>query len=94
MEDTMNIYDEIQKEREYQDGQWGHKTDDTQNTPWMWAAYIALYSTKWMVGTFAPLGPKVTDDFRAKMVKTAALAIAAIESIDRQRAVAGRTFYE
>lgn len=90
----MSIYDEIKAEREYQDKRWGHVVDDTQNTPWMWVAYIAAYATKWMVGTFTPLGAKVGDDFRAKMIKTATIAVAAVESFDRQRAENGKAFYE
>lgn len=88
------IFNEIDAERAYQDGKWGHRTDDTLNTPWMWAAYIAAYATKWMVGTFAPLQRAVTDDFRAKMIKTAAICVAAVESIDRQRAGGGSCFFE
>lgn len=90
----MNIYDEIKKERDYQDGKWGHTVDDEKNTPWMWLAYIAAYASKWMVGTFPPLTREVGDDFRAKMIKTAAICVAAVESIDRQRAAKGRAFYE
>jgi hypothetical protein len=90
----MSILDEIEAERRYQDSRWGHKTDDTLNTPWMWVAYITLYSSKWMVGTFLPLGKDTTDTFRKMMVKTAALAVAAIESVDRQRAENRKAFYE
>lgn len=90
----MTIYDDIRKEREYQDNKWGHEADDTLNTPWMWAAYIARYSTNWMKGTFLPIGTEVTDAFRASMIKVAALAIAAIESLDRQRELQGKAFFE
>jgi hypothetical protein len=90
----MSVYDEIKAERDYQDGRWGHTTDDTLNTPWMWVAYIAKYATLWMVGTFLPLKPAVVSDFRVKMIKTAATAVAAIESLDRQRAESGKAFYE
>jgi hypothetical protein len=89
-----SIFAEIEIERAYQDTRWGTDKDDTLNTPWMWAAYIAGYATKWLAGTFLPLTPTVTDDFRAKMVKTAAIAVAAIESVDRQREANGKTFYE
>ena len=34
------------------------------------------------------------DAFHIMMIKTASLCIAAIESIDRQRANSGKTFYE
>ena len=90
----MTVYDEIKKEKEYQDKRWGTTTDDTLNTPRMWVAYITRYSTKWMVGTFSPLGKETTDNFRKMMVKVATLAVSAIESLDRQRVKDGKTFYE
>lgn len=90
----MNIYDEIKQEREYQEAKWGNDLDDNKNTPWMWAAYIGQYATRWMVGSFLPLKTSVTDEFRKCMIKVATLAIAAIESIDRQRENNGSTFYE
>lgn len=89
----MSVYDEIKKERDYQDQKWGHGVDDALNTPWMWAAYIASYSTKWMKGKFDFLKEDV-DLFRTCMVKTAAICVAAVESVDRQRHAAGKTFYE
>lgn len=89
-----NILNEIRKEREYQKERWGNETDDTLNTPWMWASYIAQYATKWMAGTFAPLSSDTVNTFRKCMVKVATLAIAAIESIDRQRQENTQTFYE
>jgi len=88
------IFQEIEAERIRQDGKWGTEVDDIENTPWMWAAYIGLYATKWMVGTFMPLDRTVTDAFRAAMVKVASIAVAAIQSVDRQRAANGTTFYE
>lgn len=94
MDARAKIFAEIETERAYQQKRWGDRTDDTLNTPWMWTAYIAQYATKWMAGTFSPLAKPNVDDFRAKMLKTASIAIAAVESIDRQRAEDGRTFYE
>jgi hypothetical protein len=94
MTDYDSIYKEIVAERTYQKQRWGDEADDTLNTPWMWAAYISQYATKWMAGTFLPLKPDVTDAFRAGMIKVATLAIAAIESVDRQRANKNKTFYE
>lgn len=88
------IYAQITQERDYQQKRWGNTADDTLNTPWMWAAYIAAYATKWMAGTFLPLKADVVSDFRTKMIKTAAICVAAVESIDRQRAHEGKTFYE
>jgi hypothetical protein len=80
--------------RQYQVNKWGVKADDSLNTPWMWAAYISQYATKWMRGSFLPLQRDVTDEFRKCMIKVASLAIAAVESIDRQRVTEQATFYE
>jgi len=90
----MSVYDEIKKERDYQEERWGHDLDDSRNTPWMWAAYIGQYATRWMVGSFAPLKREVTNDFRTCMIKVATLAIAAVESLDRQREKDETAFYE
>jgi hypothetical protein len=90
----VSVYDEIRTERKYQDKRWGTQSDDRGNTPWMWDAYIALYSSKWMTGTVAPLDPMVVDAFRKAMVQTAAIAVAAVESLDRQRKADGAAFFE
>lgn len=89
-----NIFEEIRRERQHQVERWGNDVDDSVNTPWMWASYIAQYATSWMRGTFAPIDRTVTDAFRQSMVKVATLAVAAIESIDRQRNKQGTTFFE
>lgn len=89
-----NAYDEIKEEREYQDKRWGHHADDTHNKPTDYVAYIAHYSTRWFPGGWAPYSAKTVEEFRTSMVKTAAIAVAAIESIDRQRAEQGGAFYE
>lgn len=91
---TQTVYDEIRAERDYQREKWGDNADDTLNTPWMWAAYIGQYATRWMKGTFLPLERNITDEFRKCMIKVATLAIAAVESIDRQRLNETKTFYE
>lgn len=87
------IFKAIEDERAYQQERWGNTTDDTLNTPWMWVSYICAYATKWMGGDFLPLPRSRTDTFRVMCIKVAAIAVAAVESIDRQRAVGG-CFYE
>jgi len=76
----MRIFDEVDAERDEQDTKWGADFDD-RNTPYNWAAYIGQYSTRHLIGD-----PRQVSEatFRADMVKVAALAIAAIESIDRR----------
>lgn len=94
MNDNLTaILNEIRNERTYQKGKWGNESDDTKNTPWMWASYIGQYATGWMRGAFSLTGSDTTL-FRTAMIKVAAIAVAAIESIDRQRAENGKPFYE
>ena len=88
------IYKEIENEREYQQGRWGNETDDTLNEPFYWASYISKYSTNFMKGLFPPFPTDNVDLFRESMIKVAALSIAAIESLDRQREENGKAFYE
>jgi hypothetical protein len=90
----MDVYDEIREERRHQAKRWGDQRDDTRNTPWMWCAYIARHATKWMSGGLTPIGGAATNSFRTCMVKVAAIAVAAAESVDRQRAEHGHAFYE
>jgi hypothetical protein len=87
------IYAAIEKERAYQNGKWGVEADDTKNTPWMWVSYITQYATKWMTGLFT-IPTSSADLFRTSMIKTAAICVAAVESLDRQRLASGRAFYE
>lgn len=77
-----NIYTEIKAERAYQDNRWGKNFDDN-NSIYNWAAFITNYATNGLTGN--PLhATRVA--FRKNMVKVAALAVAAIESIDRTEA--------
>lgn len=75
------IFGEIGAERAYQDSKWGASMDDT-HTPFVWASVIAQYSTRNLIGD-----PAAVDiaKFRADMVKVAALAVAAVEAIDRTK---------
>lgn len=88
------IWAEVSGELDYQETKWGHEIDDTKNTPWMWHSYITNYAGKWMVGSFVPLGQNTVSEFRRFMIKTAAICVSAVRSIDRQREANGKTFYE
>ena len=97
MSDTevKTVYDEIKDERNYQDNKWGVTADDTRNTPFHWVNYIGKYSTKWLDGSWEPFQADTVENFRTAMIKTAAIAVAAVESIDRQRKGAdARPFYQ
>jgi hypothetical protein len=92
--ERTEILNEIDAERDYQIGRWGNNADDELNEPNDFVAYMNAYATKWFPGGFAPYTPETVDAFRKSMIKTAAIAVAAVESIDRQREEAGHTFYE
>ena len=86
------VFDDVLKERRYQEHQWGD-VDDTLNTPWMWCAYICSYATKWMQNPHR-WRREDTEEFYDRMIQTSAIAAAAAESILRQRDTHGKTFYE
>jgi hypothetical protein len=92
----QQIYAALEKERAYQVGKWGNDADDTKNEPNDWAAFIAHHSTRWFNGGFAPYDKATVDAFRVQMLKVATLAVAAIESLDRQRGdtIDSKAFYE
>ena len=73
----MTIYDEIKKERKEQDAKWGGPAHDDEHIPAEWRRFIIYHANlPFMVGE--------KEDFRYQMVRVAALAVAAIESIDRK----------
>lgn len=79
------IFNEIEAERAYQDGKWGTAFDD-KNTANDWAKYVADYA-----GGAAPLKLDVAN-FERKMIKAAALAIAAVEASRRNGGPAPRHY--
>lgn len=89
-----NILSEIREEREYQKNKWGTDADVTLNTPNDFVSYIAHHSTRWFDGGFEPYAPEVVDAYRTQMIKTAALAVAAVEALDAQRGDGGSAFFE
>jgi hypothetical protein len=88
------IYTAIEQERAYQTERWGTHVDDAVNKPNDWVGYISHYSTKWFDGSFSPYNSATVNAFRQSMIKVAALAVAAIESLDRQQKDGATAFYE
>lgn len=79
MEETrMVIVDEIDAERDRQDAQWGGPEHDDEHTVGHWFNFIDYQSDRWEESTSIA-------ESRERLVKIAALAIAGIESIDRNR---------
>jgi hypothetical protein len=89
-----NILNEIRAEREYQKNKWGDEVDVTVNTPNDFVSYIAHHSTRWFDGGFTPYTSDVVDTYRKQMIKTATLAVAAVEALDKQRETNGQAFFE
>lgn len=74
------ILNEVAVERAYQNQRWGTAIDDV-NTPFHWNAYINQYASRNLIGN--PNSFTDLEAFRVDMLKVAALAVAAIEAIDR-----------
>lgn len=77
----MSIYDEIKAEREVQDKRWGGPAHDDNHLYVHWCGFIC----KQLGEITYAMNINVV---RYCFVQVAALAIAAIESIDRQAAIA------
>lgn len=86
--------DSVCKEREYQVARWGNEADDTANEPNDWVSYINHYSTSWFPGGFVPYTETTVEAFQRAMIKVAAIATAAVESMDRQQVANGKPFYQ
>lgn len=79
--DMEPIIDAILDERKRQDDLWGKEFDDI-NTPNDWVAYITRYVSD---GAYNGKDNKFDiNHFRKRLVQSAALCVAAIESIDRK----------
>jgi hypothetical protein len=76
------IFEAIEKERAYQEEKWGVDFDD-KNTPNDWVVYLCMYATD---AAKMSGGPKKTFDvekYKKNLLKTASLAVAALEALDR-----------
>ena len=82
----QEIFDQIEEERAYQDGKWGTEFDD-KNTANDWQRYINDYAVK------ATVQQGFSQEvFETNMRKVAALAIAAIETSQRNSGPARRHY--
>lgn len=71
---TTGVLKEVYNERGYQDKLWGGKGFDTTHTEAEWLTWISEYA----YGNGRAAGRA----FRERMIKTAALAVAAVEALD------------
>lgn len=72
MEPVLN---DVRRERALQDKQWGGPEHDDEHLPDDWMEFIETQVAKYRADQ---------SQFRERFVKIAALAVAAIESLDRQ----------
>jgi hypothetical protein len=80
------ILEEIREERNHQDKKWGGPAHDDQHNAYAWVAFITTYLGQ-AISDFVNenhLGLVQLRKFRYNMVKVAALAVAAIEVVDRK----------
>jgi len=70
------ILQEIRDEREAQDRQWGGRASDDTRSDEQWFAYIDRQEDLWIAD--------YQQNTRQRLIKIAAIAVAAIEAIDRR----------
>lgn len=75
-----SIYEEIKQRRQYQDAKWGGPAHDDAHTPSDWWSLITAYN-RMAFGRGINGLPSAARD---KLLDVAALAVAAIEAIDRK----------
>jgi hypothetical protein len=93
-EDPMNahearqadILDEIVQERIHQDKKWGGPDHDDKHGPYAWVSFITTYLGQAISDIVNEKGSYEVNlrTFRYHMVKVAALAVAAVEMVDRK----------
>jgi len=73
------VFDDIRIEREAQDIRWGGEAHDDQHAPEEWLDFI------WRQVDRANdlIGTRADEEYRKRLIKIAALAVAAVESLDR-----------
>lgn len=76
-EDKFEVYDEIRLERMRQDEKWGGPDHDDEHLVHNWSYSINQHAN---AAYFAPS----SEESRRELVQVAALAVAAIESLDRK----------
>lgn len=90
--DRPTILAEVNEEREHQEEKWGSAFDD-KNTVNDFVAYITRYAASAAFDGFSSAATFArTEHQRQHFVKVAALAVAAIEAIDRNGKLANRHY--
>ncbi len=72
-----DVLETVAQEREWQDKEWGGPTHDDQHNSHDWIAFIVRQAGRAVMWPFDSL------NFRKQMIRVAALAVAAVEWVDR-----------
>lgn len=83
----MSVYDDIKAERQRQDEKWGGPEHDDLHHEGDWVEFILEHANKALVGPGVHLASLA--GYRRRLVEVAALAVAAIESLDRSAPTGG-----
>jgi len=75
MDPQVKVIAQIIQERRMQDRQWGGATHDDEHSHDDWLKYILYQIDR----------SRFDEDRRARLIKVAALAVAAVEAIDRSK---------
>ncbi len=78
----MSVYDEIREERAAQDAKWGGPEHDDRHTIWGWAHFLRRHVVR-ATDAVDLRGSAKRIVFRRQMIRAAALAVAAVEALDR-----------
>ncbi|MCC6419517.1 MAG: hypothetical protein IT429_14890 [Gemmataceae bacterium] len=75
-----SVLAEVREERQQQDARWGGPEHDDRHSPWDWVAITVRH-----LGLAAEDGGQGVDPvrYRRQMIRVAALAVAAVEALDR-----------
>lgn len=76
---TRDVLEEIARERHNQDVQWGGLEHDDQHDPAEWLQFI----DKQVYNARDACQHGTSDAYRSRLLKIAALAVAAVEAVDR-----------
>ena len=80
---TKSVLDEVAVERERQDQKWGGPQHDNHHSVNVWERLIDAYNGKHSPGFAEQMAKAGSMPWRERFVKIAALAVAAVEFIDR-----------
>lgn len=84
------VFREVAAERDRQDSKWGGPDHDDEHEPEDWLIFIEQRAARAgeMIGCPEEEQPEIRSDaeYRRQLVQIAALAIAAVESLDRKKA--------